>query len=302
MCGILCIVHYFQCLPIENFDSSLKKLVPRGPDMQVSKIVCVDGGETFPNMGEPYLNFGFSRLAIMETSQSGMQPMTDATGNVVVCNGEIYNFEALKKKHAITTKTHCDCEVILPVFEKTGFKSMIQSELDAEFAMCLFSDPESKLYVARDRYGVRPLYYGYNNKTNMIGFASELKALHEKMEFVEQLHPGIMISIDLTKSYTDQSSSMQEFIKMEEYYSYKPLEIYTRDTPVDKIRKQIHDLLTAAVRKRLIADVPIGFLLSGGLDSSLIVAIATKFLDPSVSSVFLSVRMVVLMLKLQKPL
>jgi asparagine synthase (glutamine-hydrolysing) len=153
---------------------------------------------------------------------------------------------------------------------------MIRSELDGEFAMVVYDKNAQSILAARDRYGVRPLFYGYNTKTRTIGFASEMKALHSIMEFVQPVNPWEMATIDLTIDPEDTSKA----IVFSQYYNYEELTWTSVYNDVNCIHEKINELLTSAVSKRLHADRPVGFLLSGGLDSSLIVAIATKILGP----------------------
>ncbi|XWV26463.1 glutamine-dependent asparagine synthetase [Tupanvirus soda lake] len=268
MCGIICLLQYgSEGIEIEKALDCLNKLKERGPDKQSYSVHKMNHCEIF---------MGFARLAIMDTSDAGLQPFHDENGDSVVCNGEIYNYKELAKRHHIQMKTECDCEILLPLYNKVGFQNMITTELDAEFATVVLSKLESKIYATRDRFGVRPLYYGYNKTTKTIGFASELGALHSVMEFVDQVKPNMMFSIDLNKDIDDVST----LIEKTAYYSYDSLIASLQLDDVGYIQEQIRYYLTEAVRKRLHADRPIGFLLSGGLDSSLIVAIATRILGP----------------------
>lgn len=267
MCGILCLIFYDNSLFDSSITSScLNLLAHRGPDGKSEKIIKVNE--------DIIIYFGFTRLAIMDTSESGMQPFNDDDGNCVICNGEIYNYRNLANKYHINLSTSCDCEILLPLFRINGFKKMISTDLDAEFSMVIFSSKENSIYASRDRYGVRPLYYGYNERKKIIGIASELKALHPIMDFVEQLKPNKMINIDFEKKY----QTLEKLIDFSTYYSYKKLNYDISLDNIPYIQEQIKIRLERAVIKRLVSDRPIGFLLSGGLDSSLVVAIASRFL------------------------
>ena len=269
MCGIICILQYGGVkVDMKKAQYCLNKLTARGPDKQNYEIIKFnDNLEIF---------MGFTRLAIMDTSDAGLQPFNDENGNHIICNGEIYNYKELAKRYNITMSTDCDCEILLPIFKKIGIWDMVTTELDAEFATVILSKIESKIYAVRDRFGVRPLYYGYNKATKTIGFASELKALHPIMEYVQQVKPNYILGIDLLQTSDDVSTLFEKI----EYYSYNSLIANLRLDDVSYIQEQIRYYLTEAVRKRLYADRPIGFLLSGGLDSSLIVSIATRILGP----------------------
>jgi asparagine synthase (glutamine-hydrolysing) len=268
MCGIICLLQYGGLsLDIINAKQCLNKLIARGPEKQNYNVMKInDNLEVF---------MGFARLAIMDTSDNGLQPFNDTNGNHIICNGEIYNYKELTKRHNITMLSNCDCEILLPLFKKLGIKDTITTELDAEFAMIFLSQNDSKIYAIRDRFGVRPLYYGYNKTTKTIGFASELKVLHPIMEFIEQLKPNYILSIDTNKSINDNVSLLFE---KTQYYFYNDLIANLKLDNIQYIQEQIRYYLTEAISKRLHANRPIGFLLSGGLDSSLIVSIATRIL------------------------
>ncbi len=256
MCGILCIIQKDKTLDRTIIDQCLKKLISRGPDKQ-----------NFIEINNVFL--GFTRLAIMDVSDDGLQPFNN-DGNYVICNGEIYNYKELVKNFDILMKSKCDCEVILPLYEKLGFVDMVKS-LDAEFALVIYNEKENKIYAIRDRYGVRPLFYGWNTKTNIFGFASEVKALHDIMEYVKPVIPNEYYVFDLN------NFCLQTF----PYFDYNECSKISYTMNIDElIKTSINNLLTLAVKKRLCTDRPIGFLLSGGLDSSLIVAIATRILGP----------------------
>lgn len=264
MCGIFCLINY-QFNDLNVVYSAMDKLIPRGPDSQ-----SMLSFKSFKNYS---ITMGFTRLAIMDQSICGMQPFHNMYGSTLICNGEIYNFKKLIDEYLIEVNSDSDCEVILPLYSKFNFKQLL-NKLDGEFAIILYDGEENRIFVARDRYGVRPLYYGYNNTTKSFGFASELKALHSCMEFVEQVKPGEYIELDLQHPYDSTNLTFKI------YYDYSILSNKQYRTNVPVIQNDIRCLLTKAVNKRLNADREIGFLLSGGLDSSLIVAIATKILGP----------------------
>lgn len=264
MCGIIFLIRFGGVIDKNLATECLSKIIPRGPDSQQSVSLNINDNNVFA---------GFTRLAIMDPSHAGMQPFIQEN-NLALCNGEIYNYLNLREKYQLEHYSECDCEIILPLLEKISFDQMVTDELDAEFATVVML--KNTIYAARDRYGVRPLYYGYNSRTNMIGFASELKALHPMMEFVEQVPPNYIFTVDLDAEYTNPLA----MIRRKEYFSYANLTPTVYQNSILEIRQNIVNLLTAAVKKRLQADRPIGFLLSGGLDSALIVSIATQILGP----------------------
>lgn len=262
MCGIFCLIDY-QSSDITPVFYALNKLSARGPD---------NNSMLSFHYNQKNISFGFTRLAIMDLSMNGIQPFHDDK-KILLCNGEIYNFRFLTEKYNLETKTNNDCEIILPLYKKSyNFEDLI-NKLDGEFALIIYD--KNSIFVARDRYGVRPLYYGYNIEKKTFAFASDLKSLHNQMNFVEQLKPNTYVTINLDKNFSLNN------LEFKTYYEYSSLirTNYLNDTLI--IQNSIRNLLTEAVRKRLFSDRQIGFLLSGGLDSSLIVSIASRILGPN---------------------
>lgn len=230
----------------EDFKEHFDKTISRGPDMQ--RILQYKD-----------VILGFERLAIMGLSPEGMQPF-ELGGKAIVCNGEIYGFRKLKKKleKQYTFVSESDCEILLPMYEKYGCGMFAM--LDAEFACIIYDDQKDSLIAARDPIGIRPLFYGYV-KTGEIMFASEAKNLVGLVEQVRPFPPGHYYADGKFVCYRDMTQ-----VK----------EVVTDD--LDIVCGQIHDKLVAGIEKRLDADAPLGFLLSGGLDSSLVCAVSAKLL------------------------
>lgn len=265
---------------LEKFKEGFQRTISRGPDD--SRIVDTGRGL-----------LGFHRLAIMGLTDSGMQPFA-LDGSYVVCNGELYGFEkereALKQK-GYTFASDSDCEILLPMYREYGVEMF--SRLDAEFA-CIIYDGETGEYIAaRDPIGIRPLYYGYDEE-GVIVFASEAKNLVGLVTRIMPFPPGHYYRSGKTKeadpdhaknsgsSATVETSSKDKNAKSEcESFGFH---CYCDIAKVDQVCGddletvcgKIHDKLVAGVEKRLVADAKVGFLLSGGLDSSLVCAIAAK--------------------------
>ena len=242
MCSI--IGYCGTCRELEKFKKGFDETVSRGPDD--SKIV--DTGKGL---------LGFHRLAIMGLTPDGMQPF-ELDGSYVVCNGEIYGFEKFKEKLSskYTFKSGSDCEILLPMYFEYGTEMF--KMLDAEFALIIYDGKKKKYIAARDPIGIRPLYYGYSGSGSIV-FASEPKNLVGLCEKIMPFPPGHF--------YEDGKFICYNDIAAVESVCYDDL---------DTIFKNIHDKLTLGVEKRLVADAKVGFLLSGGLDSSLVCAIAAK--------------------------
>ena len=245
MCSIMC--YTGKDITKEQMQEFLMRTEMRGPD---------DARVDETEFG--YL--GFARLAIMGLTPEGMQPF-ERDGSWVVCNGEIYGFRTLKKElieKGYYFESDSDCEVLLPLYKEYGREMF--AHLDAEYACVLYDGQSKKLLAARDPIGIRPLFYGYSESGN-IAFASEPKCLIGLVKEVFPFPPG--------HYYYDGEFICYEDIAAVHGYVHEDLETITQ---------KIHDKLVAGVKKRLDADAPLGFLLSGGLDSSLVCAIAARSL------------------------
>ncbi|MCF8379243.1 MAG: asparagine synthase B [Bacteroidales bacterium] len=229
--------------------SEFQKIKYRGPDNSVIRDFSENGW------------MGFHRLKIMDVSDDGNQPMSYKNIHLVA-NGEVYNYPELKKKYESTYdfKSTSDCEVILPMFLEKGIKQTAL-ELDAEFVCVIYDSEEKKYFAARDPIGIRPLFYGYSEQGDIL-FASEMKSLSEICKKVTPFPPGHYYENGEILPYRD--------ISRVDSYS---------DHSIEEVFENIHDLLSEGIRKRLSSDVPVGFLLSGGLDSSLVCAVAARMLD-----------------------
>ncbi len=202
----------------------------------------------------------FHRLSIMDTSDAGNQPFV-ADGIYLTCNGEIYNSPALRARYSgYPFKSGSDCECILPLLADKGLVEMAR-ELDGEFALVIYDEKNDKFMAARDPIGIRAMFYG-KTAAGDICFASEMKALSKTCETVMPFPPGHVFDGEKFVRYTDMTATPDGYTKDDE----------------ETICKNINKLLTEGVVKRLQSDVPVGFLLSGGLDSSLVCAIAARHL------------------------
>ena len=193
-----------------------------------------------------------------------MQPF-ELDGDYVVCNGEIYGFRPLKRQLAekgYEFKSGSDCEILLPLFREYGLSMF--ARLDAEFALIIYDSMTDSLIAARDPIGIRPLFYGYD-KDGAIMFASEAKNLIGLCKEVCPFPPGHYYAYGKFVRYADLTTVR----------SYS-------DDDLETACKHIRDKLIAGVDKRLDADAPLGFLLSGGLDSSLVCAISSIILGKKI--------------------
>ena len=231
----------------DAFQEGFQRTVSRGPDD--SRIVDTGNGL-----------LGFHRLSIMGLTPSGMQPFA-LDGSYVVCNGEIYGFEKLKKQLSgkYTFRSDSDCEILLPMYREYGTDMFAM--LDAEFACILYDGETGEFIAARDPIGIRPLYYGYDGKGILI-LASEAKNLVGLVDRILPFPPGHYYKNGAFVCYSDIAKT----------------ETVCRDD-LETVCRNIREKLIRGVEKRLVADAKVGFLLSGGLDSSLVCAIAARKSD-----------------------
>lgn len=252
MCGIF----FYKYLSgdkinVEKITLYFNKIKHRGPDKSIFKNI---NNDTF---------IGFHRLSINGLSELGDQPFIYKKENgsniYVICNGEIYNYRELISKYNLDVQDgESDCAVIYPLFEKIGIKKMIK-QLDGVFAFIIYDEETESIWAGRDPIGVRPLFYGINE--NSIGFCSEGKGICNLMETIP-FPPG---------SYME-NQKIKKFFNIEDCLNTKP-NPYLSLINDNHIYTAIRTVFTRAVKKRMLSDRPIGSLLSGGLDSSLVASI-----------------------------
>ena len=251
MCGIACIFNIKQQTPeLRNKALAMaKKIRHRGPDW--SGIYC--GGSAI---------LAHERLSIVDP-QSGGQPLYSPDHKqILAVNGEIYNHRDIREryKEKYIFQTGSDCEVILALYRDKGYDFL--EELNGIFAFALYESERDEFLIARDPIGVIPLYIGYDSD-GKIYCASELKALEGMCERYEPFPPG--------HYYSSKKGEILQWYKRD--WMDFPKEMLKKGTEENTIRTA----LCSAVRRQLMSDVPYGVLLSGGLDSSIISAIAKKY-------------------------
>ena len=244
MCSIIGITG--RKLSREEVSAHFQETASRGPD----KMRLEEAGPGW---------LGFQRLSIMDLSCGGMQPF-HAGGDSLVCNGEIYGFRDLRERlsgefHFVSES---DCEVILPLYHKYGFAAF--SMLGSEFALLIYDSALDSFVAARDPIGIRPLYYGYD-AAGEIAFASEPKVLVGLCDAIRPFPPGHYWAGGAFHPYISLTGSSPAV-----------------SGDLDDVCRGIRSRLIRSVEARLDADAPLGFLLSGGLDSSLVCAISAKLL------------------------
>lgn len=287
MCGIYGFIspHYTQA-QLEVATNNLEK---RGPDSL---------GYYF----ESPLGLGHRRLSIIDLS-SGGQPMFSEDKNIVIVfNGEIYNFQSIKKELAIlgcNFLTSSDTEVIIKAYQAWGLQGCLD-KLEGMFAFALWDEKLLKLFVVRDRYGEKPLYYT-SNKEGFF-FASELKALKE--HYSKEKLSKTALNLFFSLSYIPAPHTIYKdvfklqpgnYLEIENNGEYKIKKFYDLKSVVQKnhnnlikdyeqAKKELRQLLFASVEERMISDVPLGSFLSGGIDSSIVSAIMAKLSDQTIKT------------------
>ncbi len=275
MCGIL----GFNWEDEKKVRSLAELLNHRGPEQECFHVK--DG-----------ISIGHKRLKIIDLSEKGRQPMYNEDGSVCVTfNGEIFNFPEIKEsleKQGHVFISHTDTEVLVHGYEQWGTDML--ERLNGQFAFCIFDKKQNLLFLARDRFGIKPLFYYCDDKKFIFG--SEMKVLIKSdiekrlnqnamdyymlfgntpfdqsiLEGVKKLPPGSMLVYDLSAR------------KIKENRRYWTLSFADQlDCDETEIEKQIVERLDKAVHLQLISDVPLGAFLSGGLDSSILVAIMSKY-------------------------
>jgi asparagine synthase (glutamine-hydrolysing) len=257
-------------------------LLHRGPD---------SSGYKFFNDQGTQIGLGHRRLSIIDLSPNGHQPMTFGECDIIF-NGEIYNFMEVRKELqslGYRFASHSDTEVVLVAFAEWGMDML--KKFIGMFAFCLHDRKNKKMYLVRDRVGVKPLYYYYYSGTLL--FSSELKAFHKHPSFSKvlneeslftyfqfgysinpatifkntfQVRPGAYIEYDIT----NRTLSEKKYWEIEDYYQKKI------KRSEEEIFYELEKLLSSAANYRMVSDVPVGVFLSGGYDSSMITALLQK--------------------------
>lgn len=267
MCGIACIFNIKQQTPElrQKALTMAKRIRHRGPDW--SGIYC--GGSAI---------LAHERLSIVDP-QSGGQPLfSPDRKQILAVNGEIYNHRDIRTEFAgkYEFQTGSDCEVILALYRKYGINFMEQ--LSGIFAFALYDEERDEFLIARDPIGVIPLYIGYD-ADGTVYCASELKALEGLCDKYEPFLPGHYYWSKECKMHKWYERNWTDYEAVKDRYTDCPSDEAYK-SQVDDVRKALED----AVKRQLMSDVPYGVLLSGGLDSSVISAIAKKFADKRVET------------------
>ena len=278
MCGIFGFTGYDK-RQLVNARAALNVLAHRGPDQ-------------WNDFYDENIYMGHQRLSILDLSDQGKQPMISPDKKVIIAvNGEIYNYLTLKKdlEKKYTFQSTSDSEVVLYGYLEWGIDSLLE-RIDGMYAISIYDKKNEKLYLVRDRAGIKPMYYSTLN--NQFSWASELKAIERFYQNTDVLSYDYTALYDfltyrfipapksLFKNicklepghYLKVDTSTNQFKKIQ----YWKLEVNKCKDNIETARKKIFELVKESVDEQMIADVPVGFFLSGGMDSSTVVALAAK--------------------------
>ncbi len=279
MCGILGSINQ------KIDDNTLDLIRHRGPD---------DGGIEEFNIGKENIAFGHRRLSIQDLSSAGHQPMASTFGKyIIIFNGEIYNHYDLREKlQDIVFKGHSDTETIVNYIARFGIEAV--KDFNGIFAFALLDVEKEKIYLVRDRFGVKPLYY-YQHKEQFL-FSSEIRPLQSMVsdsldlenlalllklrynaspttlyEKIVKLEPGHFLSMDLQSNEIKNTSFIE------------PVAI-NKNISFEEALAKYEVLFEQAIKRQLLADVEVGVLLSGGIDSALVAYYAQKYSDKPIKT------------------
>jgi len=284
MCGLVGVASVLHQTKRSWLAAGIDAMTHRGPD---------DSGEWWSENGQ--VGLGHRRLSVLDLSEGGHQPMIRTSRNLsIVFNGEIYNHRALKKEleeRGFIFHSSSDTEVLLVAYEVWGTECL--SRLNGMFAFAICDMRKQIMFLARDRSGEKPLFYHLKNKT--LYFASELKALMANQELPRRINQESLDCYLSMGFVPGERSILDGFNKLPpahaltfdlkngetKTWAYWNLpapntEIYIDSVKESELLDQLEGLLETAVSQQMVADVPVGVLLSGGVDSSLITAMAVR--------------------------
>ncbi len=281
MCGITGIFAFNEVgrFHLINLQKSIDTIKHRGPDAQGSYL-------------DHFVGLGHRRLAVIDTHTRSNQPMKDVSGRYsIVYNGEFYNYQEIRKqliqKFNINFQTESDTEVLLYSF--IHYKEKCLDMINGFFAFAIFDKQTQELFVARDRIGIKPLYY-FRDEDKFL-FASELRSIISYGINRSLSMPGMLTYLQLNYipaplSILDGVSKLlpghfirvkKKSVEIKKYYSLEKKNHSYSNVSFDESKRILLKYLEESVEKRLISDVPIGVFLSGGIDSSIITALASRY-------------------------
>ena len=291
MCGVAGFIDFDNKSTKEVLIKMTDSLILRGPD---------DSGYKFHEKKDYNIGLGHRRLSILDLSSQGHQPMIYEKISIVY-NGEVYNFKELKEeliKLNYKFKSNTDTEVILKAYHKWGVDFV--NKINGMFIITLYDENINKVFIFRDRAGVKPLYWYW--KDDLFLFSSELKSFHKNENFQKKinfnslgefLQYGYIMEPNCIFDYTYKLKSghyiefdlAQKKIDIKKYWSIHELDSNPkRKLSKKEFLKELNDLLISSFKYRMISDVPVGVFLSGGYDSSILTAILQKYTNMKIKT------------------
>jgi len=281
MCGIIGQVNRMKRISKKNFILMRDTLAHRGPD----------AAGLFFDEQHKNIALGHRRLSIIDLSDKGIQPMSNENGTIwITFNGEIYNYLELKKQlgnHSFKSET--DTEVLLHAYEEWGFEATLV-KLNGMFSFCIYDQNVEKMFCARDRIGIKPFVYYFNNETFI--FSSEVKAIVSSDCFEPEINTSALYDYCIYRYVANPRTIYKNMFKLEPgfclEFDLRSFQIkksrywelkrgsFENQSPVEVINEIKHHIIDS-VAKRMVADVEVSTFLSGGIDSSLITALAGKY-------------------------
>jgi len=280
MCGIAGFIDFNKKTDKDTLVKMTDILHHRGPD---------DSGYYFESFDEVNIGLGHRRLSILDLSSHGHQPMSFEEIEIVY-NGEVYNFAEIKlelETLGYSFESHSDTEVILKAYHKWGLDAV--HKFNGMFAFSIFDKKKQKVYLLRDRSGIKPLYW--YQKSGTLLFASELKSFHEFKDFDKEINIEA-VGLFLQYQYIPEPHSIFKYSaklkaghfleidlksqKVSEHKYWDVIDCYNKpklDISEDEAIKETEKLLLSAFEYRMVSDVPVGVFLSGGYDSSIVTAL-----------------------------
>ena len=256
MCGIWTIIG-------NSYQNDFFNIFHRGPDISVYKKILLENNQN--------LQIGFHRLSIIDTTSDSHQPFIISKNNstfILICNGEIYNYKELRERYNLDKTKESDCVVLLELFLKfytnlENFYKLFKREIRGEFAFVLYEIRDEKIYqkiIGRDMIGVRPLY----SSIDFNAICSEIKGIKNYPEKIIEFPPGLIWNNGIG-------------------YNFKWIyDVISKDLSEKNFLENIRNSVIDSIKIRLHSDRPIAFLLSGGVDSSIVCALATRILNKQI--------------------
>lgn len=280
MCGIVGFIDFDKRSDKQSLQKMTDVLHHRGPD---------DSGYSFLDNINCQIGLGHRRLSILDISKHGHQPMSFQNLEIIY-NGEVYNFHEIReelKKYKYNFESDSDTEVILKAFHKWGQKAV--HKFNGMFAFAIYDEADQKVYIYRDRAGVKPLFWYW--KDDLLLFSSELKSFHKNEKFEKKIDKN-SLALYLQYGYIPQPYSIFQYTRKLQAGHYLIMDLQTKEIEEKKYwdvldyynkpkldlndKEAIYEtekLLKSAFEYRMVSDVPVGVFLSGGYDSSVVTAI-----------------------------